>query len=124
MKQSGRWVLKFGRLYAWNLRRGRPRPSDQWHLDEMVVMIDGRRMYLWRAVDEEGEVLGGCGQALAQAYEEARLCAAPARNRQAALLSRAMAELSMTAQHLKACAEIIAQRTRTSQSRQHPPLSS
>ncbi len=52
-----RWVLKFGRLYARNLRRRRPRSSDQWHLDEMVVTIGGRRMYLWRAVDDEGEVL-------------------------------------------------------------------
>ncbi len=52
-----RWVLKFGPLYARNLRRRRPRPSAQWHLDEMVVTIGGRRMYLWRAVDDEGEVL-------------------------------------------------------------------
>jgi transposase-like protein len=52
-----RWVLKFGQLYARNLRRRRPRPNDQWHLDEMLVMISGRRMYLWRAVDDEGEVL-------------------------------------------------------------------
>ena len=35
----------------------RPRPSDRWHLDEMVVRIAGKRMYLWRAVDHEGEVL-------------------------------------------------------------------
>ena len=34
------------------------RPSDRWHLDEMVVRIAGERMYLWRAVDDEGEVLG------------------------------------------------------------------
>src|SRR3954470_10138754 len=52
-----RWVLKFGPNYARNLRRLRPRPSDQWHLDEMVVSIQGRHMYLWRAVDSEGEVL-------------------------------------------------------------------
>jgi putative transposase len=52
-----RWMLKFGPAYARNLRRLRPRPSDQWHLDEMVVSIQGRRMYLWRAVDSEGEVL-------------------------------------------------------------------
>src|ERR1700712_2559761 len=52
-----RWVLKFGPGFARNLRRLRPRPSDQWHLDEMVVSIQGRRMYLWRAVDSEGEVL-------------------------------------------------------------------
>jgi len=34
-----------------------PRLSDRWHLDEMVVRIAGKRMYLWRAVDHEGEVL-------------------------------------------------------------------
>src|SRR5437773_4462208 len=52
-----RWVLKFGPLIARKLRRGRPRPSARWHLDEMVVRIAGKRMYLWRAVDHEGEVL-------------------------------------------------------------------
>jgi len=46
-----RWVLKFGPLIARKLRRGRPRPSARWHLDEMVVRIAGKRMYLWRAVD-------------------------------------------------------------------------
>jgi putative transposase len=51
------WVLKFGPGIARNLRRCRPRPSDRWHLDEMVVRIAGKRMYLWRAVDHEGEVL-------------------------------------------------------------------
>ena len=52
-----RWVLKFGPAFARNLRRLRPRPTDTWHLDEMVVSIQGRRMYLWRAVDSEGEIL-------------------------------------------------------------------
>jgi transposase-like protein len=52
-----RWVLKFDPLIARKLRQGRPRPSAQWHLDEMVVRIAGKRMYLWRAVDHEGEVL-------------------------------------------------------------------
>src|SRR5438105_3473321 len=51
-----RWVLKFGPGFARRLRRSRPRPSDRWHLDEMVVRIAGKRMYLWRAVDHEGEV--------------------------------------------------------------------
>jgi transposase-like protein len=32
-----RWVLKFGPLFARNLRRLRPRASDTWHLDEMVI---------------------------------------------------------------------------------------
>ena len=48
---------KFGPLIASNLRRRRSPPSSRWHLDEMVVKIAGRRMYLWRAVDDEGEVL-------------------------------------------------------------------
>src|SRR3954462_6123672 len=52
-----RWVLKFGPGFARRLRRSRPRPSDRWYLDEMVVRIAGKRMYLWRAVDHEGEVL-------------------------------------------------------------------
>jgi len=52
-----RWVLKFGPTIARRLRQGRPRPSDRWHLDEMVIRIAGVRMYLWRAVDHEGEVL-------------------------------------------------------------------
>jgi putative transposase len=52
-----RWVLKFGPAIARNLRHTRPKPDGQWHLDEMVVSISGQRMYLWRAVDSEGEVL-------------------------------------------------------------------
>ena len=44
-------------MIARRLRRYRPRPSNRWHLDEMVVRIAGERMYLWRAVDHEGEVL-------------------------------------------------------------------
>ena len=52
-----RWVLKFGHSYARKLRRFRPKPDDRWHLDEMFVQIRGRQMYLWRAVDAEGEVL-------------------------------------------------------------------
>jgi len=52
-----RWFLKFGAPIARNLRRMRPTPSDHWHLDEMVIVIRGRRHWLWRAVDNEGEVL-------------------------------------------------------------------
>jgi putative transposase len=43
-----RWVLNFGSTYAHNLRRLRPRPTRTWHLDGMVVSIQGRRIYLWR----------------------------------------------------------------------------
>ncbi len=52
-----RWALKFGSAYAHRLRRLRPRPDCRWHLDEVFVSIRGKKMYLWRAVDSEGEVL-------------------------------------------------------------------
>ena len=51
------WAEKFGRAIAANIRRSRPRPGSIWHLDEMVVRIHGKRMFMWRAVDDEGEVL-------------------------------------------------------------------
>lgn len=49
-------VAKFGTLDARQIRPSRPRPSGRWHLDEMFVWTNGRRMYLSRAVDDEGEV--------------------------------------------------------------------
>ena len=52
-----RWVPKFGPTIARRLRRRRPRARDRWHLDETVIRIAGVWMYLWRAVDHEGEVL-------------------------------------------------------------------
>src|SRR6266480_4043804 len=52
-----RWVLKFGPIFAKHLRAIRPKAYTRWHLDEMVVSIAGRQMYMWRAVDSEGEVL-------------------------------------------------------------------
>ena len=52
-----RWVNHFGPIVATELRRRRPRPHSVWHLDEVYLKIDGRMVYLWRAVDAEGEVL-------------------------------------------------------------------
>jgi putative transposase len=52
-----RWFLKFGPGIAANLRARRPTPSNHWHLDEMVIVIRGQRFWLWRAVENEGEVL-------------------------------------------------------------------
>jgi putative transposase len=52
-----RWVGHFGPIYARRLRSGRPPPTGRWHLDEVFVSIAGKQMYLWRAVDDEGEVL-------------------------------------------------------------------
>ena len=52
-----RWVNHFGPLIAADLRKRRPKPHTTWHLDEVYLKIDGRLVYLWRAVDAEGEVL-------------------------------------------------------------------
>ncbi len=52
-----RWFLIFGRPVSANLRHSRPRPSARWHLDEMVIKIRDQRYWLWRAVDDEGDVL-------------------------------------------------------------------
>ena len=52
-----RWSVKFGLAYAKRLRRSHPPADVRWHLDEMFVSINGKMMYLWRAVDCEGEVL-------------------------------------------------------------------
>ena len=51
------WCATFGPDYAKKLRQRRPRPGDKWHLDEMVVKINGRNQYLWRAVDQDGNEL-------------------------------------------------------------------
>jgi putative transposase len=52
-----RWSVKFGLAYARKLRRAHPRADVRWHLDEVFVRINGKCVYLWRAVDCEGEVL-------------------------------------------------------------------
>src|SRR5246127_229510 len=52
-----RWVNHFGPIIAAELRKRRPKPHSIWHLDEVYLKIDGRMVYLWRAVDAEGEVL-------------------------------------------------------------------
>ena len=52
-----RWCAKFGQAYANQLRRRRPRPGDKWHLDEVFVKINGITGYLWRGVDQHGNVL-------------------------------------------------------------------
>jgi putative transposase len=52
-----RWVLTFGPAIARRLQARRAKPHSRWHLDEMFVRIGGKQMYLWRAVDSEGEIL-------------------------------------------------------------------
>lgn len=51
------WCLKFGQNIANELRGRRPRPGDKWHLDEMFIRVNGQDHYLWRAVDQDGNVL-------------------------------------------------------------------
>jgi len=51
------WCAKFGQSYANDLRRRRGRPGDKWHLDEVFIKIQGKNHYLWRAVDQHGDVL-------------------------------------------------------------------
>ncbi len=52
-----RWVIHFGPVIAADLRKRRPRPHTSWHLDGVYLKINGCMVYLWRAVDAEGEVL-------------------------------------------------------------------
>src|SRR5258708_12935496 len=52
-----RWVGHFGARIAADLRKRRLKPHTTWHLDEVYLKIGGRMVYLWRAVDAEGEVL-------------------------------------------------------------------
>jgi putative transposase len=51
------WCAKFGPGYAANLKRRRGRLRDIWHLDEVFVTIRGKRQYLWRAVDQDGDLI-------------------------------------------------------------------
>lgn len=51
------WCLKFGQQFANQLRRRRVQPGDKWHCDEVFLKINGQQHYLWRAVDQHGNVL-------------------------------------------------------------------
>ena len=51
------WGLRFGRIFANTLKRRRPQPGDKWYMDEVFIRIRGKQHYLWRAVDQDGNVL-------------------------------------------------------------------
>src|SRR2546421_7133356 len=51
------WARKFGQVFANQIRRRLPCPGDKWHLDEVCLMIRGKKHWLWRAVDQDGFVL-------------------------------------------------------------------
>jgi putative transposase len=52
-----RWANQFGALFTEELRRRQPTRGTTWHLDEVFLRMNGRRVYLWRAIDEHGQVL-------------------------------------------------------------------
>ena len=58
-----RWAMKFGVAYADRLKRKTPTRRDIWHLDEVVITINGEKRWLWRAVDQDGYVLDEIAQA-------------------------------------------------------------
>jgi putative transposase len=52
-----KWCRKFGQPYANELRHRRPKPGDKWHMDEVFLTIKGKRHYLWRAGEQDGNIL-------------------------------------------------------------------
>lgn len=52
-----RWCLKFGPRYQRSLKRREGTLDDDWFFDEVFIAINGQRFYLWRAVDQDGDVL-------------------------------------------------------------------
>ncbi len=62
------WCRKFGPEYARNLKRRQGQLGDIWYLDEVFVKIRDERRYLWRAVDQDGDVI----DILVQRHRDAR----------------------------------------------------
>ena len=62
------WCRKFGAEYSKRMKKRRGPVSDTWHLDEVYLKIDGRNQYLWRTVDQEGEVI----DILVQSHRDSR----------------------------------------------------
>ena len=91
------WCLMFGPAYTRSLRRRHGRLGDTWYLDELFVNIQGRQQYLWRVVDEDGDMLdmlvqsrrnrrAGGRPILSQSVERARPRTPPADHRPTAQL--------------------------------------
>ena len=51
------WCLKFGREFARKLQNRQGQLGDTWYMDAVFVSMQGKRHYLWRAVDQDGDVL-------------------------------------------------------------------
>jgi putative transposase len=95
-----KWCAKFGPEYARRLRRRRPQTGDKWHLDEVFIKISGVRHYLWRAVDQHGNVLDILVQAKRDGKAARRFLAklmkkqCPRRSRSRSTHSRRVARLT------------------------------
>ena len=120
-----RWVLKFGPLFARELRHRRPPRTAQSHLDEMAVTIAARKFWLWRAVDDEGEVLDLLVQRRRDKAAVEKLMRVllkkqgfapdvPVTNK-LRTYGAAKSEIGLSARHERACARTIGLRIRTSQ---------
>src|SRR5262245_27887652 len=106
------WIARFGPLIARRLRRRRGPSSGIWHLDEMFVRIAGRQMYLWRAVDGEGEVLDMLVQSRRDKHAALRLMRKLLKNQHMApeelvtdrlrAYGAASRELGLSAEHIQA----------------------
>jgi putative transposase len=78
------WWNRFGPIFAAEIRKRqivqmRAYPQLRWHLDQVIVKVNGKLFYLWRAVDHEGEALDAvvtskrykaCGAETPQAHLE------------------------------------------------------
>jgi transposase-like protein len=105
------WVARFGPLIARRLRRRRGPSSGIWHLDEMFVRIAGRQMYLWRAVDSEGEIMDMLVQSRRDKHAALRLIRKLLKNQSMAptelvtdrlrAYSAAARELGLSAEHIQ-----------------------
>lgn len=101
MRPCAAGFLKFGSTIAANLRRTWPRPSDHWHLDEMVIVIERKRYWLWRAVDNEGEILDFLVQRLRDTKAARRLMKGYLRNRALHQTGWFLTSFGLTRQHFE-----------------------
>ena len=51
------WVKNFGTLYAHQLKKKQAKRGDRWHLDEQCIVMNGKRHWLWRAIDQDGYIM-------------------------------------------------------------------
>ena len=51
------WCIKFGGIYSRRLKRSHRGHGDTFYIDEVFVRVGGKQHYLWRAVDQDGEVV-------------------------------------------------------------------